>query len=245
VIGRVAVVTGGSSGIGLACARKLVERGYRVVLSARRAAPLAEAAAAIGAEWVAADSADEEQFAAVVTAAGRVDLLIHSAGMMAGTFVRTERAAVFDDVVRTNLRSAFVTVHAALPRMGPGGRIIFLSSSAAHAPQPGLAGYSASKAGLNAFAGALAREVDRDGIAVHVVTPAPTATPMLEGVRFPMIALDVDHVAEVTVWLDTLDASVVLPELSLGAVQKGPFAPEPFVPPVARELGRTEPPATG
>ena len=86
----------------------------------------------------------------------------------------------------------------------------------------------------------MAGEVDRDGIAVHVVTPAPVATPMLEDVHFPMRTLDVDHVAQVIVWLDALDPSVVLPEIRLEAVDRGPFAPEPFVPTAARELGRTE-----
>src|SRR3546814_5794288 len=70
--------------------------------------------------------------------------------------------------------------------MAPGGRMVFLSSSSAHAPQPGRSAYSASKAGLNAFAGALAKEVERDGVAVHVVTTGPVATPMLDDVRFPM-----------------------------------------------------------
>jgi len=236
------VITGGSSGIGLACGRLLVDRGYDVVLSARRPGPLEAAAASVGARWIAADSTDEEAFARVVAEAGRVDLLIHAAGVMAGTFVRRETAEGFDQVIRTNLRSAFVVTSAALPAMGPGSRIVFLSSSAAHAPQPGKAAYSASKAGLNAFALALAGEVDRDGIAVHVVTPAPVDTPMLDEVHFPMIALAVDDVARAIVWLDELSPSVVLPELVLRAVDRGPFAPEPVVPEAARSLGRTDPP---
>jgi NAD(P)-dependent dehydrogenase (short-subunit alcohol dehydrogenase family) len=227
---RVAIVTGGSSGIGLACGRLLVERGYDVVLSARREGPLRDAADDIGARWV----------AAVVSTAGQVDLLVHAAGVMLGTFVRKEVASTFDDVLRTNLRSAFVVSAAVLPVMSSGGRIVFLSSSSAHAPQPGKAAYSASKAGLNAFAEALAREVDRDGIAVHVVTTGPVATPMLDDVHFPMRTLAVDDVAGAIVWLDQLSPSVVLRELILEAVEKGPFAPEPFVPEAARSLGRTE-----
>lgn len=237
---KVAIITGGSSGIGLACGRLLAQQGYDVVLSARRADPLRDAAESIGARWVAADSADEDAFAAVVAAAGRVDLLVHAAGVMAGTFVRKESAETFDAVMRTNLRSAFVVSSAALPAMEPGGRIVFLSSSSAHAPQPGKAAYSASKAGLNAFAAALAKEVDRDGIAVHVVTTGPVATPMLDDVHFPMRTLEVDDVARVVVWLDQLPPSVVLAEVALSAVERGPFAPEPFVPEAARVLGRTE-----
>ena len=237
---RVAIITGGSSGIGLACGRLLAAEGYDVVLTARREGPLRAAADEIGARWIAADSADEAAFAAVVGAAGRVDLLVHAAGVMAGTFVRKETADTFDSVLRTNLRSAFVVTAAVLPVMTAGGRIVFLSSSSAHAPQPGKAAYSASKAGLNAFALALAKEVDRDGIAVHVVTTGPVATPMLDDVHFPMLALDVDDVAKTIAWLDTLAPSVSLPEVAVGAVEKGPFAPEPFVPEAARALGRTE-----
>ncbi len=63
---------------------------------------------------------------------------------MAGTFVRKERLADFEAVVRTNLTSAFVVASASLPAMGPGGRFVFVSSSSSHAPQPGLSAYSAA-----------------------------------------------------------------------------------------------------
>lgn len=236
---RVAIVTGGSSGIGLATGAELVRRGYDVVLTARTEDTLRAAAASAGARWVAGDCADPAQFAVVVAEAGRVDLLVHAAGVMAGTFVRQESLDTFASVLRTNLTSAFVVAHAALPAMGPGGRMVFLSSSSAHAPQPGRAAYSASKAGLNAFAGALAQEVERDGIAVHLVTTGPVATPMLDDVRFPMRTLSTDDVVGVIVWLDTLPANVVLPEVEVSSVGSGPYAPEPFVPEAARALGRT------
>ncbi|HET6966788.1 MAG TPA: SDR family oxidoreductase [Ornithinibacter sp.] len=237
---RVAIVTGGSSGIGLAVGRRLVERGYDVVLTARTADKLDAAAADVGARAVAADSADPAAFAAVVAAAGRVDLLVHAAGVMAGTFVRKESLETFESVLRTNLTSAFVVSQAVLPAMPEGGRVVFVSSTAAHAPQPGKTAYTASKAGLNAFAGALAGEVERDGIAVHVVTTGPVATPMLDDVHFPMRTLGVDEVADAIVWLDTLAPNVVLPEVRVSSVDQGPFAPEAFVPEAARRLGRTD-----
>jgi NAD(P)-dependent dehydrogenase (short-subunit alcohol dehydrogenase family) len=236
---RRALITGGSSGIGLAVGRALTERGYEVVLNARREGPLAEAAESVGARHVVGDCAVEEDAGTIVEAAGPVDLLVHAAGMMAGTFVRKESVATFDAVIAANLRSSFLVTRAVLHQMPAGGRIIFLSSSSAHQPQPGKAAYTASKAGLNAFALALALEVERDGIAVHTVTPAPVATPMLDDVHFPMHALAVGQVADAVVWLDTLDPSVVLPEIELRAVNVGPFAPELFVPEAARERGRT------
>jgi NAD(P)-dependent dehydrogenase (short-subunit alcohol dehydrogenase family) len=237
---RRALVTGGSSGIGLAVGRALAERGYEVVLNARREGPLAAAAASIGARHAVGDCAVEAGAAAVVEAAGPVDLLVHAAGMMAGTFVRKESVATFDAVLAANLRSSFLLARAVLPTMAAGGRIIFLSSSSAHQPQPGKAAYTASKAGLNAFALALALEVERDGISVHTVTPGPVATPMLDGVHFPMHALAAEQVAAAVVWLDTLDPSVVLPEIELRAATVGPFASDLFVPGAARALGRTE-----
>lgn len=237
---RVAIITGGSSGIGLGIGRMLVDGGYDVVLTARTVGPLEAAAAEIGARAVAADSTDPEAFAAVVAAAGRVDLLVHAAGVMDGTFVRKESLATFESVVRTNLTSAFVVSSAVLPAMAPGARIVFLSSSSAHDPQPGRSAYSASKAGLNAFAAALAKEVERDGIAVHVVTTGPVATPMLDDVRFPMRTLSVDDVAATVAWVAELPPNVVLPEVAVSSVDAGPFAPEPFVPEAARALGRTE-----
>lgn len=217
----------------------LIDAGYDVVLTARRADPLKEAADAIGARCVAGDSAEEQSFGNVVAACERVDLLVHAAGVLAGTFVRKETADTFDAVIRTNLRSAFIVSHAVLPVMPEGGRIIFLSSSSAHAPQPGRAAYSASKAGLNAFAGALAQEVDRDGINVHVVTTGPVATPMLDDVHFPMMTLNADDVARIVVWLDQQPPNVALLEVAVESVQHGPFAPEKFVPDAAKRLGRS------
>ncbi len=237
---RAAIVTGGSSGIGLEVGRQLAGAGYDVVLTARRPEPLQAAAESVGARWVAADAAVPEQFATVVAEAGAVDLVVHAAGVMAGSFVRKETLETFESVVRVNLTSAFVVAQAALPAMGPGGRFVFLSSSSAHAPQPGRSAYSASKAGLNAFAAAMAKEVERDGIAVHVVTTGPVATPMLEDVRFPMRTLGAAEVASSVVWLDSLPPNVVLPEVELSSVDAGPFAPEAFVPEAARRLGRTE-----
>ncbi|MEY2470907.1 MAG: hypothetical protein QOK28_236 [Actinomycetota bacterium] len=237
---RVAVVTGGSSGIGLACGRMLVDAGYDVVLTARREQPLQEAADAIGARYVAGDSSDVTSFANVVAQTPRVDLLIHAAGVLDGTFVRKESVDTFDAVIRANLRSAFVVSSTVLPVMPEGGRIVFLSSSSSHAPQPGRAAYSASKAGLNAFAAAMAKEVERDGISVHIVTTGPVATPMLDDVHFPMIALNPDDVARTVVWLDSLPPNVALLEVAVDSVQSGPFAPEAFVPEAAKKLGRTQ-----
>jgi NADP-dependent 3-hydroxy acid dehydrogenase YdfG len=231
---RTAVVTGGSAGIGLACAQGLVGRGYDVVLTARGEARLREVATRIGARYVVADAADPDQMDSVMATCDAVHLLVHSAGVLQGTFVRKQSIDDVDVVLRANLRSAFVTAHAVLPKMGVGGRIIFISSSASKAPQKSRTAYSASKAGLNAFADALRSEVTRDGINVNVLIPAPVETEMLEEVTFEMVALQSSDVADAVLFLDSLNPRVAIPEIAMHANPDGPLAPPPLLPPTAK-----------
>jgi NAD(P)-dependent dehydrogenase (short-subunit alcohol dehydrogenase family) len=228
------LVTGGSGGIGRACAAKLRETGYDVVLSARREGPLRLVAEEIGARHIVADASDPAGFTRAVAALPNVDLLVHAAGTLGGTYARKQTFEQWQAVISANLDSCFVVTSAVLPRMRAGSRLVFISSSAAHEPMPGRTAYSASKAGMNAFARALALEVDRDGISAHVVTPGPVETDMLQDVPFEMHAIQVSDVAATVAWLDTVDSSVDLPEIRLEAVQRGPFAREPVVPTEAR-----------
>lgn len=240
---RVALVTGGSSGIGLEVGRQLRAAGYAVVLTARRSDILQQSAESIGASWSAGDASDPESFVRVVASVneefGRIDLVVHAAGTMGGTFVRKETLEEFNRILAINLSSAFVVANSALPYMGSGAKFIFVSSSSSHQPHPGRSAYSASKAGLNAFAAAFAKEVERDGIGVHVLTVGPVRTPMIEDVRFPMHTLGVEEVAAAIVWLDTIPGNVRLPEVQLSSVEDGPMAPELFVPEAAKKLGRS------
>jgi NAD(P)-dependent dehydrogenase (short-subunit alcohol dehydrogenase family) len=224
------LITGGSGGIGKACGRKLAERGYDVVLAARREEPLRAAADELGARYVVADATDPAKFAPAVEAAGDIDLLVHASGMLGGTYARKQTFEQWQAIISANLDSCFVVTSVALPRMKAGSRFVFISSSAAHEPMMARTAYSASKAGMNAFAGALAREVDRDGINVHIVTPGPVETDMLTDVPFEMYAIRADDVADAVAWLDTLDPSVDLPEIRLHAITRGPSARPPVVP---------------
>ncbi|WP_343601702.1 SDR family oxidoreductase [Mycobacterium sp.] len=227
---RTALVIGGSGGIGQACARALCRRGYDVVLSARRDGPLRAAAEQIGARHIAADASDPVGFEQAITPLEAIDLLVHAGGTLGGTYARKQTFAQWRAVMAANLDSCFVVTAAVLPRMRAGSRLVFVSSSAAHEPMMARTAYSASKAGVNAFARALALEVDRDGISVHVVTPGPVETDMLQDVPFEMYAIQASDVAEAVAWLDTVDPSVALPEIRLHAVRRGPFAREPVVP---------------
>jgi len=231
---RTALVTGGSGGIGKACARKLCELGYDVVLSARREDPLRAAADELGARYIVADASDASGFAQAISSLATIDLVVHAAGTLGGTYARKQTFEQWQGIISANLDSCFVVTAAVLPRMRAGSRLVFISSSAAHEPMMARTAYSASKAGMNAFARALALEVDRDGIAVHIVTPGPVETEMLQDVPFEMNAIAASDVADAVAWLDTVDPSVDLPEIRLHAVRRGPFAREPVVPDEAR-----------
>jgi NAD(P)-dependent dehydrogenase (short-subunit alcohol dehydrogenase family) len=231
---RTALVTGGSGGIGKACASKLCELGYDVVLSARRVDALRAAADDIGARYIVADASDPVGFAQAISPLETIDLVVHAAGTLGGTYARKQTFEQWQAIISANLDSCFVVTAAVLPRMRAGSRLVFISSSAAHEPMMARTAYSASKAGMNAFARALALEVDRDGISVHIVTPGPVETEMLQDVPFEMYAIQVSDVAEAVAWLDTVDPSVDLPEIRLHAVRRGPFAREPVTPTEAR-----------
>ena len=238
---RTALVTGGSGGIGKGCGRRLCELGYDVVLVARREGPLRAAAAEIGARHMVADASDPVAFSAAIGSLDTIDLVVHAAGALGGTYARKQTFEQWRAIMSANLDSCFVVTSAVLPRMRAGSRLVFISSSAAHEPMPARTAYSASKAGVNAFARALALEVDRDGISVHLVTPGPVETEMLQDVPFEMIAIAVSDVAEAVAWLDTVDPGVDLPEIRLGAVQRGPFARPTVVPKEAQRRRRETP----
>jgi NAD(P)-dependent dehydrogenase (short-subunit alcohol dehydrogenase family) len=222
---RTAVIVGASSGIGRAVAEALVPDGYRVVLNARRESALRKLAGALGnAAWVAGDCADEEVAERLRAAAGKVDLLVHSAGILVSAEMRDQDVGVFDDVLRTNLRSAYVMARALRPAMPAGSRMIFLSSISGRHPQRRLSAYSAAKAGLEAMATALAAELEVDGIGVHVVAPGPVDTPMLADEARSFSVLRPEDVAETIRWLAAMPPEVLIHHVTMRAPIRGPFA---------------------
>lgn len=226
---RVAIVTGGSGGIGRACAEVLVARGYDVVLTARTAAALEATAKELGTRWITADCTEEDDVNRLVEEAGTPAVVIHAAGVLEGTFVRDQPVATWDHVIQANLRSAYLVTRAVLARMQAGGRIIYISSTAGLKGMKGLSAYSASKAGIGALAQSVAAEVERDGIAVHLVTPAPVRTPMIDpNTKLKMWLLEPEDVAGTVAWLDSLHPRVVVREVVLRSVATGPFAPTPL-----------------
>jgi NAD(P)-dependent dehydrogenase (short-subunit alcohol dehydrogenase family) len=186
---KVAVVTGGSRGIGLAIAEALVVSGARVVITGRDEAALAEAVrhasltSGSGAVLpLRADVRDPADAARAIDEAvskfGGLDILVNNAGVGRFANVADMSATDWQELIGTNLTGVFYCCHAAIPRLRErgGGWIINISSLASKNPFAGGAAYSASKAGLNAFTEALMQEVRYDNIRVSYILPGSVAT---------------------------------------------------------------------
>jgi 3-oxoacyl-[acyl-carrier protein] reductase len=193
--GKVAMVTGGTRGIGLAIAREFLVRGIDVVATARTDAHFAEArdmaksakaetpAKSAGRfECVAADVRDyaqvEKAIGRAVSVFGGLDILVNNAGIGVFSHVAEQSPSQWSELIDTNLTGVFHCCHAAIPqlRRRGGGWIINISSLAGKNPFPGGAAYCASKAGLNAFSEALMQEVRYDDIRVSYVLPGSVRT---------------------------------------------------------------------
>lgn len=191
--GRVAIVTGGESGIGAACVAALAKAGARVVFTYFRDKNAADTVAedAGGADSALAAQADvtdeaaiEALFAAAESAFGPVDLLVNSAGLnMSGVKIVDMPLAQFDRVVRSDLYGPFLTCRRfaqALTKRGAKGRIVNISSIHERAPRPGGVDYDSAKGGLSQLTATLALELAPQGIAVNGVAPGMILTPMNE-----------------------------------------------------------------
>jgi len=183
---RVAIVTGASGGIGRAIAERLAADRLAVAVHYAGHAAYAEAAVraieAAGGRAVAlqADVADAASvaglFAAAKAAFGRVDVVAHSAGVMSMSRIADGDVAAFDRTIATNLRGSFLVMAQAAQQLGPGGRIIALSSSVIAKSLPGYGAYIASKAGVEGLVRVLANELRGRDITVNAIAPGPVET---------------------------------------------------------------------
>jgi len=180
-----ALITGGSSGIGLAIARALRADGYDLTLVARRPEPLEEAAGELDALAVPANLGDPDECVRIVAAHaeryGSMDVLVNSAGIgIGGSFADqdTKRIALQLDV---NLRATLVVTRESLPLLRAArGQVITLASIAGTIPTPGLAVYGATKAALIAWTRSLNREEETHGVRATSISPGFVATRMTE-----------------------------------------------------------------
>jgi NAD(P)-dependent dehydrogenase (short-subunit alcohol dehydrogenase family) len=181
---NVAVVTGASRGLGLALARALAERGWRLVLDARSPGPLeaarAELAGLTDVTAVPGDVSDPRHRAALVEAAdGRLDLLVNNASVL-GPSPQPRLAdydvAALEDVYRVNVFAPIALVQLALPLLGPGGCVVNVTSDAAVEAYPGWGGYGSAKAALDQLTNVLAAE--HPELRIYAVDPGDMNTRM-------------------------------------------------------------------
>jgi NAD(P)-dependent dehydrogenase (short-subunit alcohol dehydrogenase family) len=183
--GKIAVITGGSSGIGLATAKRFVEEGAHVVITGRREQELKEAAVSIAGNvtTVVGDVSRLEDldrlYAVVKEKHGHIDILFANAG--AGTIAPLEAAteAHFDQTFDVNVKGLFFTVQKALPLFKDGGSIILTSSVSNVMGLPGFSAYAASKAAVRSFARSWTLELKDRKIRVNSMSPGPIDTPAL------------------------------------------------------------------
>jgi len=181
--GKVALVTGGSKGIGRAIALELGAAGAGVVVGYRTGQDEAEAVAAeVGGRAIAADVSDAASAAALVEAAGDLDILVNNAGLTRDGLIARMSDDDWDTVIGTNLSSVFYTCRAvARPMMKRrGGAIVNVSSIVGVHGNAGQTNYAASKAGIIGFTKSLARELGSRGVRANVVAPGYVKTQLTD-----------------------------------------------------------------
>jgi 3-oxoacyl-[acyl-carrier protein] reductase len=186
---RIAIVTGAASGIGRGIAILYADEGADVAIIDRNAEGAARTAAAVKERGrrslsVTADVGNESDvakaFSTIIDEFGAPDILVNNAGIATVSLLEEMTAAVWDEMIRINLRSVFLCTRAVLPAMRRKkyGRIINISSQLAHKGGAGMAHYAAAKAGILGLTRSLSYEVAADNIVVNAICPGPIDTPM-------------------------------------------------------------------
>jgi NAD(P)-dependent dehydrogenase (short-subunit alcohol dehydrogenase family) len=184
--GKTALVTGGTTGIGLATARLFHAEGARVIVTGKNPATLDAARASLRgiAEVVPSDSADdadiEELFAHVAMEYGALDVLFLNAGIVRRGTIADMGEAEFDEVFGVNVRGPWLAIKAAIPLLRRGGAVVLNGSINGHLGMPGTSAYAASKAALRSLARTAASELAQQGVRVNIVSPGPTDSGILE-----------------------------------------------------------------
>jgi NAD(P)-dependent dehydrogenase (short-subunit alcohol dehydrogenase family) len=229
--GRAALITGGSSGIGLAIARALGQDGYRLTISARRPEKLEEAVAGLveegfEAQAVPANMADEDAIRSVVAAHrdryGRLDVLINNAGVGIGSPIAEAETKKLDMQIDVNLRGVYLTLRECIPMLKEAGAehgkalVVNTASIAGVQGQAWLAAYSATKAGVIGLSQAAHGELASDGIQVTAFAPGFVDTPMTDWTKGQISADEMirpEDIAEAVRFLLRTSPACIVPEL--------------------------------
>ena len=193
---KVAVITGGTTGIGFATARRFVDEGARVIFTGRTQSSLDAAQAelgerALGVRGDVAKLADLDRlYATVRQRFGRVDTLFANAGVARFAPAELVDEAFFDSLFDVNVKGLFFTVTKALPLMSKGGTIVLNSSIANSSGLPSTTVYSATKAAVRSLARTLCNELGPRGIRVNAVSPGPIETPIFGKLGLPKETAD-------------------------------------------------------
>ncbi|BBI35581.1 SDR family NAD(P)-dependent oxidoreductase [Cohnella abietis] len=228
--GKVALITGGNSGIGLATAKLFVAEGAKVVITGRNQTKLSSVAEELGSNVhaIQADVADpasmENAVSTVVATFGRLDIVFANAGIAAPTPIGSTELSVFEEVLKVNVTGVFFTVQAALPHLKEGASVILTGSTRATDGAPERSAYAASKGAVSSMARVLAAELSPRGIRVNTLVPGATRTPIwkqsthdeiakLEAKHARAIPLkrmgDPEELAKVALFLASNDSSYV------------------------------------
>ena len=186
--GKIALVTGGSSGIGLATAQLFVKEGAHVYITGRRQAELDKAVKSIGARHVTAVRGDasnlddlDRLFAQIKQEKGRLDVVFANAGGGSFAPLGAITEELYDQTFNTNVKGVLFTVQKALPLIPDGGSIILNASIVSIKGMPAFSVYSATKAAVRSFARSWTTDLKDRKIRVNVVSPGPIDTPIIDG----------------------------------------------------------------
>ena len=194
--GKVAVITGGNSGIGLATAKEFREQGAKVVITGRDQRTLDEAVREIGGDVLAvrSDASNltdiDKLFEAVEERFGHIDVLFVNAGVAKFAPIEAVTEESFDSIMNINFKGAYFTIQKALPFLNDNASIVLNTSINANIGMPNSSVYAASKAALITLARTLSAELIGRGIRVNAVSPGPIATPIFNRVGLPPEALE-------------------------------------------------------
>lgn len=190
---KVAIVTGGNSGIGYATAQELIAEGATVVITGRKKEAVETAAKELGAIGLVADQgklADITQLSKDIQSQfGQIDFLFINAGVAFFAPIEQTSEAIYDETMDINFKGAFFTLQQFIPLLKDGASVVFLSSINAQAAMPNTAIYAASKAAMNALARVAATELAPKSIRVNMVSPGPVSTPIFGKTGLPAEAL--------------------------------------------------------